>query len=447
LELKPADAAGNWQSPGPSIAVRIDNTSPGRVDVGLEGGEEWRNTKDFAAAWSNPVENDRAPITSVHFKLCPVAGGDCAEGDQAGTDIQRLVTSAPGPGEWTLSLFRRDAAGNGNDTFASVPATLRYDPDPPQLAFEPPASTDPTRMVVPVADALSGLAGGSIEIAREDSGLWQGLVTERDGDRLIAHIDDLALPAGRYLIRARATDRAGNEGVTDRRVDGEPMIVTLPLRVAARMEAAIAVERGGRHPVTEMRPAIRTRFGRPVRVAGRLVAPDGSGLGGEEVQVLVRSDRAPEHPVEVLRTGADGRFEYATTADSSRTLRFLHAATPTALPADAEVTITVPASTTARVRPRNVRNGHAVTFSGRLRGLPPPPSGKLVELQVRFRTGWQTFRTIRTHTNGRWSARYRFARTRGVVRYRFRARLPREAGYPFDTGVSKSVSVRVRGPR
>jgi hypothetical protein len=225
------------------------------------------------------------------------------------------------------------------------------------------------------------------------------------------------------------------------------MVLNLPLRVAARMEAAIAIERGRRHPVTELRPAVRLRFGRPVRVTGRLVAPDGSGIGGAAVQVLARSDATAEHPIEVLHTAPDGRFDYATRADSSRTLRFLHAATPTVLPATAEVSITVPAATTARVRPRNLLNGHAVTFSGRLLGLPPPSSGKLVELQVRFPTGWQTFRTIRTHGAGRWSARYRFSRTRGVVRYRFRARLPREAGYPFDTGISRSVSVRVRGRR
>jgi hypothetical protein len=88
-----------------------------------------------------------------------------------------------------------------------------------------------------------------------------------------------------------------------------------------------------------------------------------------------------------------------------------------------------------------------VTFSGRLRGLPVPANGKLVELQVRFPTGWQTFKTIRSDADGKWAARYRFSRTRGSVRYRFRARLPREAGYPFDTGVSASVSVRVRGPK
>ena len=41
--------------------------------------------------------------------------------------------------------------------------------------------------------------------------------------------------------------------------------------------------------------------------------------------------------------------------------------------------------------------------------------------------------------------RYRFTSTRGTVRYRFRARVPREAGFPFSTGVSRFVYVRVRG--
>ena len=36
--------------------------------------------------------------------------------------------TVPGPGEWTLSLWRRDAAGNEAEDNASVPVTLRYDP-------------------------------------------------------------------------------------------------------------------------------------------------------------------------------------------------------------------------------------------------------------------------------------------------------------------------------
>ena len=76
-----------------------------------------------------------------------------------------------------------------------------------------------------------------------------------------------------------------------------------------------------------------------------------------------------------------------------------------------------------------------------------PPAGKLVELQVVLSGRWQTFRTTRTGPDGSWTVRYAFRRTCGVVRYRFRARLPAEAGYAFQTGRTKEVSVQVRGPR
>ena len=68
-----------------------------------------------------------------------------------------------------------------------------------------------------------------------------------------------------------------------------------------------------------------------------------------------------------------------------------------------------------------------------------------MELQVRLSGRWQTFRTVRTDPAGRWAIPYRFRRTRGVQHYRFRARLPREADYPFEPGGSRSLTVRVRG--
>ena len=68
-------------------------------------------------------------------------------------------------------------------------------------------------------------------------------------------------------------------------------------------------------------------------------------------------------------------------------------------------------------------------------------------MQVKLPGRWETFRTIRSDDAGQWSVRYRFRRTSGVQRYRFRARLPAEGSYPFVTGVSRVVTVRVRGPR
>ena len=87
---------------------------------------------------------------------------------------------------------------------ASVPVTLRYDPEPPQLAFEPQQAADPTHVAVRVADQVSGVADGVIEIGAAGSGVWHTLATQKDGDRLISRIDDAVLPAGTYLLRARA---------------------------------------------------------------------------------------------------------------------------------------------------------------------------------------------------------------------------------------------------
>ena len=96
----------------------------------------------------------------------------------------------------------------------------------------------------------------------------------------------------------------------------------------------------------------------------------------------------------------------------------------------------MPAASTIRAQPRRVRNGQAVQFVGRLRSLPPPAAGKLIELQVVLSGEWQTFRTTLTDPQGGWRVPYRFRRTCGLTRYRFRARLPAEAGYPFETGLT-----------
>ena len=272
LVVRAQDTAGNVGD-SPPVTARIDNTPPGRVDVGVEGGEAWRNRNDFAVGWTNPEEPDRAPIAAVSYKLCG-ADGTCTGGEASGEAIDRLALPVPAPGEWTLSLWRRDAAGNQTETAASVPVTLRYDPDPPALGFEPLSATDPTLVTVSVTDAVSGLAGGAIEISQSGSGTWQALPTEKAGSKLVARIDDAALPAGTYQLRARAADQAGNEASTDVQLDGRVMGVTLPLRRAAALRAGFervrvvrrTVRRHGKRRVVRRRTRVRVGTTR-VRVA------------------------------------------------------------------------------------------------------------------------------------------------------------------------------------
>ncbi len=457
LVVRAQDTAGNMQD-SPPVTVRIDNTPPARVTPAIDGGDAWRNTNGFAVTWTNPPENDRAPIVAADYKLCPAGGGACNTAETTGADIARLPVQVPGPGTWTVSMWRKDAAGNADAGTASDSLTLRYDPEPPRLSFDTPSPSDPTLVSVPVSDTVSGLADGTIEISPAGSNTWTALTTTEDGSRLVARIDDGGLAAGQYLLRATAHDQAHNEASTTTRSDGQPMTVTLPLRIASTMQAGLVrqrtlrkhVRRHGRRRiihkrVTVLSPAGIVRLGRTTQISGRLTNRDGQGIVGADIQVLATLDGAPEQLVGELHTDQSGSYTYTASGSASRRLRFVYAGSPLILPVESKVDLRVPAVSTLTVNRRHVVNGQSVMFSGQVRSLPLPASGKLIEVEVLLSGGWQTFRTVRTDATGRWQIPYRFARTVGVQWYRFRIELPREAGYPFANGASKSIRVRVRG--
>ena len=449
LAVTAFDAAGNAGGSGP-VVVRIDRTPPARVDVAVDGGEGWRNTPDFGLGWANPAEGDRAPITAVRYR---VDGG--AEQRQPGDAIARLGITAPAPGEHTVALWREDQAGNHQPENASAPVTLRYDPEPPQPAFDALSASDPTRISVAVTDRVSGLAGGQIEISRDGSNAWQPVATQQEGQHLVARLDDSQLAAGRYLLRARAYDQARNEASTDRRADGQPMVIDAPLRIASRLRTGIAkkkvvrrkVGRRGKRRTVRRRITVfdsrrRVRLGRKVKISGRLTNPDGQPIAGAQVAVTSRDAVTPEKLVAYVTTGKQGRYNYTARASSSRTLRFVYPGDGLTLPAQHEVKLVVGATSSIHLSHRHRLTGQKVTFRGRLRA---PKAGKLVELQVHVKGGWQTFRTDRTGPNSRWRIRYKFARTCGLNTYRFRVRIPHEAGYPYATGASPTTTAQVRG--
>ncbi|MDP9145560.1 MAG: hypothetical protein M3N43_12845, partial [Actinomycetota bacterium] len=421
LAVEADDAAANTGTSN-AVTVRVDNTAPGAIPVAVEGGEGWRNQNNFDLTWANPQEGDRAPIVAAHYRLCRAGGAECSTKTSSAPGIARIADLAvPGPGEWQARVWREDAAANRQPENASVPVTMRFDPEPPQLGFEPPSATDPTLVSVAVTDKVSGLAGGQIEDSRQGSGSWQALATVRSGSRLVARIDDARLPEGAYLLRATARDQAANQNSTDKLLDGRPMVINLPLRVPTLMRAGLLKkrtgrrERGGREERRKARrrrevPATRARveFGGSSRIVGQLENRDGQPVAGAAVQVFSSSSTVPEQQVGTVQTNGEGRFSYAAPATASRTYRLVYGGTPLMLPAQSQVTVLVKAGSTIRARPRSLRNGRAVRFSGRLLSLPAPAAGKLVELQVVLSGSWQTFRTTRTDAHGTWRVRYRF---------------------------------------
>jgi hypothetical protein len=452
LTVAAEDAAGNRAESG-AVTVRIDNAAPGAVPVAVGGGETWRNANDFDVAWANPSEGDRAPITAAHFRLCRASGEECMNGDRAGEGIAAAENlTVPSPGEWVLRLWREDAAGNQQADNASQPVRLRFDPEPPQLGFENPTVEDPTRVSVLVTDRISGLAGGGIEISRAGSGSWQVLPTTQDGDRLVTRVDDASLPPGDYELRATAHDQANNLAGTDRRLDGQPMRLKLPLRVATAMKAGVVERRSvtrkgkkGKVRRTVLEPRATVSFGSKVQLGGRLVNRTGHPLADAKVLVYSRPKEGTEQLVGTVATDASGGFTYTVEARASHNFRFVYPGTATILPVEDTAALLVKGTSTFTVKPKRVQNGDSVTFSGRVKGRPLPEAGKLLELQVRFTSGWQTFRTIHTATDGTWQIPYLFDRTCGEQEFDFRAHLAGEAGWPLEAGNSRTLTVRVKG--
>jgi hypothetical protein len=366
----------------------------------------------------------------------------------------KVVVAADG--EHTLTVQAQDSAGNLS---AQSSWDFKIDRTPPTGSFDRPDPLDPRRVGVSVADELSGVSEGRIEIRRV-GGKFVRLPTSRTGGKLVARLDDLALAPAKYELQAVVEDVAGNRAVVDRRGDGRSMTLNLPVRTPTALTAEVrgtskrcSVAKKRRKQARRQRKTCRTvaggnkaAFGKRLGSQGRLAAANGTPLGGATVVVegQLRSG-GPFVRLGTARTEAAGTFRFTLPAGPSRTVRYRYGGTNTTLPSLVTRTTKVAAAARLSVDLRRVRNGQAVQFKGRLLGKPIPKAGKLVALQAKVGRGWRTFATPRANSKGVFKRRYRFTSTTGLRRYVFRALVTREAAYPFERGTSKTVRVTVRG--
>jgi hypothetical protein len=184
-----------------------------------------------------------------------------------------------------------------------------------------------------------------------------------------------------------------------------------------------------------------------VRVRGRLVSPEGNPLQDVQVQAYtkVRGTSGPERLIATVKTSRRGGFSFLVRRGPSRKIRIRYGGTSQIQGSTRVLRLDVQASTSLRPSRRHLVNGETVQFRGRIRTGSIPQQGKLMEMQVWMRGNWRTFATTRANRHGKWHYDYRFDGTRGVQTYRFRARLPREDGYPFATGRSRVVRIHVVG--
>jgi Bacterial Ig-like domain len=456
LNVSAIDAAGNTLAL--SRAVYIDNTPPAPVVPQVVGGDAWRRTNSFVVTWPSPAQT-AAPIGRAHWKLCTNGSTCVASGHADGQGIARLPALAmPAAGDYRLYVWLEDTAGNQSEANAVVAASLRFDPEPPQLTFEPTDPADPLRVVVNALDRHSGIASGEIEMRAAGASTWHGMTTTREGSQLIAYVDDEHFRNGAYEFRAHAVDQAGNEASTGRRADGSAATLRLPARIETRLAVGVprttvrrrVVRRHGRRTVLRRRVRwvdshVVSRHGRRVRLGGVLANSDGQPIEGATIEALETQPEGATAVVGLATTDAAGKFRYVIKATRNRRLVFRYGGSRRIGSATRDFVLHVPASTSIRTDRWQLGNGQQVLFTGRVRTRPLPSVGKLVEMQAYFRGRWRTFSTVRAGNGGGWRFPYRFGGTVGTVTYRFRARLPSEGGYPFVSGNSRVVRVVVEG--
>jgi hypothetical protein len=450
LSAQAFDSAGNGNSTGQTVL--IDNSPPGPpVGASVVGGEGWRPQNSFDVRWTNPSVS-AAPLAGVQWQMCPAGGAQtCTPGSKDGSTIATLTgLTVPKDGDWILKVWLRDAAGNNTATNAASPMHLRVDREAPTAVFSPIDPADPTRVVLQASDATSGIGSGSIDFKPHDATDWTSVPARVDSGRLVANLPDETMADGPYDLRGHAVDRAGNERSTTTLADGSPMTVTLPLRSPTRLVGGHLVTRHrNSRRIRYLATKVRLRYGHRTRLQARLSDRDNKSMVATPVAISEQLDvpGAAWQPARTIQTDTDGRLRFRTAKrGASRMVRIRYEGTPTVRPSQADIHLSVASSSTFRVSRRSVAVGRAVRFSGTLRGG-HVPSGKLVLLQVRVRSGgkwqWQTFASAKARANGRWTYVYKFTGAYASARYAFRARIPSQDGYPFATGKSASKSIRI----
>jgi Big-like domain-containing protein len=444
LAASAVDAAGNASTI--TRDVYVDNTPPDPVVPEIQGGNDWRQVNGYRASWPS-APNTAAPIVRVHWKVCTPEGQCPTTGDHplVGPRAEIPDLRVPGPGEYRLHIWLEDAAGNQREANAALSVPLRFDPEAPSLSFLAPDPTDPLRVAVAAVDHYSGVASGEIEMRSTGSSTWHGLLTAREGNELVAYVDDERFKNGLYEFRAHAVDHAGNEASTVTRTDGAVASLRLPARIDTRLSVGVPWQRSRRRS-GGLAQNVSVAFGQRIRLRGHRANADGQPIDSAPIEALEARPGGPLAPIGLATTDSRGWFRYVLKATRNRQIRFRYGGSRRIGAAAAQFQLRVPALTSIATNRRMARNGDSVQFSGRVATRPIPPAGKLLEMQAFFRGRWRTFSTLRTKSSGRWRFPYRFGATLGRVTYKFRSRLPAEGGYPYTGGNSRVVRIVVLGP-
>jgi hypothetical protein len=254
-----------------------------------------------------------------------------------------------------------------------------------------------------------------------------------------AEITATDLASGQKTLVLRLTDAAGNVGQSAPfAVQAEGPLNGTPASAAAKLTAVFARNRRSR---------LTVNYGGKATVRGRVTDAAGTPIAGATVQVLDRELRIGTRYAQraEVTTGADGRFTVGLVPGAARAFRLEYRTRRfSSRPAASKtVSLRVRAGVTLSISPHRIRAGGTIRLSGRLKGVPLPKSGKVVDLQAYDAGRWRTFDTVRARRGARYTARYHFLRAPPGRTFQFRARVRRDDSYPYYLGYSRRARVRV----
>jgi hypothetical protein len=216
----------------------------------------------------------------------------------------------------------------------------------------------------------------------------------------------------------------------------------------AKLTAAFVRQVGHGQVRHRVRRATReVRYSQRSTVSGTLTTPSGEPISHAAVFIGQRPDGQQWRLDGAVRTNARGNFSYRPAArQPSRHLRAVYFPFSDSHEnvASGVLQLGVRAGLTLHVNRHSLHNGDRLVFTGRVLG-PVPQAGVAVTLQAKVGRHYRSFRQLRatSRTGGRIRTVYRFERTTRPARYRFRLKVVRQAGLPFQSGVSPVVSVAV----